>query len=228
MSVFLAFAAYGLSLELSFFNVIAVAGCLWAALTEFKQEADNSSSDEPMQSIVLLQNETRYLDATILSQLMSEAWQIEVKLGEEDSTKEAGPESDETDDEAELTSATLFGDTTPFMSMYWPALFVIHNHPAPYVDNVDALVHALADVRMKEAVASHTSWLSVDLIQWMADDQDRGHAIADRLIGQLLVELCDETCVAVVDLLSDRIYPTDPELIEKLRTDNPREALAEL
>lgn len=228
--IMLALAAYVLTVKVSALTVIGAA-CLMtgAAIAWFEQrgEPEGEEEDEPMQSIVLLLREPRYLDGAILQKVASDAWGADVVLAEDEEDDEEEDEDDEEEpNDLSDSQPTIFGEEAPFMCMYWPALLVIHNTPQPYFEDPEAVMSEIHERRVAEAVRTHGAWMSVDLLTWMADGEPRLTEV-DRLIGQLLAEFADDNCTAVIDLVSSQIYPFDPETIDKLRSDDPREALAE-
>ena len=218
-----------------------VAGCLLvgAALTWFDTKhaaaAAQLDDEEAFQSIVLLMREPMYLDSEILKRLATDAWAVDVEAegveeGDNDPLGIAKLHPHRTQrEELALRNAppTLYGDETPFMCLYWPALLAIHNNASPYFDDVAEDLPEIKDPTMAEAVANHGAWLSVDLVSWL-DEREPRFDMVDRLIGQLLAELADhENCVAVIDLVQGHIYPFESDTVERLRDPNPRRALSE-
>jgi uncharacterized protein YegJ (DUF2314 family) len=186
--------------------------------------------DEHMNSIVLLFDEPRYLDAAILCRLASEAWAVDVHPApdDEDDDSPGPPGGPESGIAPEDQTAILYGHETPYLCLHWPATLMIHNVDQPYFDDVEEIAAGIADPRIADAVRSHQAWIAVDLLKWFGDDQEAGRKNADRLIGQLLAELVDDSCVAVLDVMLGAVYPYDPETEEKLRSGTPHESLAEM
>ena len=189
-------------------------------LEYIKTDDDEESDDDdaPIRSLVLLLREPRFLDSAMLCQVASSAWGTEVTSGSGDDGDGDAPVAD--------SPPMIIGDDAPFMCMNWPAFLIIHNMDRPYFEDLDEVISHMNEARLKKCLANHTAWVSCDLLKWMdEDDGEAGLLEGDRLAGQFLAGLVDDNCLAVLDLLNERIYPHDPEMEDKLCSDNPREAL---
>ena len=236
---------YVLTLEAHFLTAAVAVALFTSAFINLRErpqprsrrnyDATSDDDDEPMQSIVLLMKEPKYLDATILTRLASDAWGMEVVRGEEEEEDEFSgafqhgqwsPRRQHNREDLSESPPTLYGEEAPFMCLYWPALLVVHNTSSPYFENIEEVIADIEDPHVARAVRKHQAWLSVDLVSWMDEGEPRFEAV-DRLIGQLLAELADEEdCLAVIDLIEGQIYPFDSKTTDKLLAKNPREALS--
>jgi uncharacterized protein YegJ (DUF2314 family) len=216
--VTLGVAATLLGLELNGANVALALICL-VSLIRYLPDHDD---DAPMRSLVLLLREPHYVEGSMMASVASRAWDCEVAY-------EGGEDDSDDDDDTPLEESTPFlvGEEAPFFCSKFPAMLTIHNFPAPYFDDPEAVAEDVHEARIRTAILEHTAWISCDLITWMDEDSDE--AQADILIGQLLAEFADDNCLAVIDLLDQSVYPFIEEETEAaLRSKNPRKALEEL
>ncbi len=204
-------------------------GCYMVFFRErqVKDAADDEA--EPFLSLVLLLREPRYLDATILAALASRAWGIEVTSG--GNSTEADEENAENDKEEVETSessddeqrAFIVGDAPLYMGMHPSAMFIIHQRDEPYVENLEEVAGQIVELRARQSVLAHQSWIAVDVMHWFGE----GNGIEEsyRLIARLLAEMADDNVLAIVDPDASQIFCYDPETEQKLRSDNPLAAL---
>jgi len=149
----------------------------------------------------------------------SRAWNADVQVA----TDEHG---DETVGQ-EQTRSLLIGESPLFFCNHWPGLLLIHNVDAPYFDDPDAVAESVREIRVRQAIEQHRAWVAVDVVQWFGAEDDEGRRHAYRLIARLLAELADENCLAVVEPVEGRVFLYDPTTEEKLRSDDPLEALCD-
>jgi hypothetical protein len=150
----------------------ALAGCflIGAVVLWRRPPPSPDEMDEPFLSLVLLFREPHYLDASILAQLASSAWDVEVEVVEEDDE----PRDPDAEDGP---PPTLVGGAMPhFFCFHPPAFFTIYCFDEPYFDDPADVAESVRELRARQAVAEHRAWLSVDLVQWMDDDMDREEA----------------------------------------------------
>lgn len=196
--------------------IVLLGGAAWLLCHRIDSAAD---SDQPLFSLVLLFREAVYLEPETLADVASRAWNADVQVAtEEDGDESLGREQ---------TRSLLIGESPLFFCNHWPGLLLIHNVDAPYFDDLDAVSESVREVRARQALEQHRAWVAVDVAQWFGAEDDEGRRHAYRLIARLLAELADENCLAVVEPVEGRIFPYDPTTEEKLRSDDPLEALCD-
>ncbi len=206
--------------EFSFGWVAAVAILAFCAWRLWRLPIHNPAieDDEPFVSLVLLLREPQYLDARILAQIASAAWRADVDVidpdtGVDDPTTDAEPD-------ASFAGQPAVGGAMPHFFCYHPlGFFSVHCFDEPYFDDPEDVAATIPELRAQQAVAQHRAWLSVDLLQWLGEDDNP--VAPYRLIGKLLAELADENCLAVLDPDEGLVFVYDPETERKLRSENP-------
>jgi uncharacterized protein YegJ (DUF2314 family) len=173
--------------------------------------------ERPFLSLVLLFREPVYLEPETLAEMASRAWNTRVQVATEEDADEPLGEKD--------TPSLLVGQSPHFFCSHWPGLFMIHNVDDPYFGDSDAVAESVREVRVRQAIEQHRAWVAVDVVKWFEDDEETGILLAYRLIARLLAELVDENCLAVVEPDEGSVFLCDPTTEEKLRSENPIEAL---
>lgn len=166
----------------------------------------NEDENHPLVSIVMMLREPRYLDADIVKTVVAQAWGITVGGEEEDDTFVAGEDQH-------------------FIIKSPKGLFVLHNIPAPYFENVSAMADEIDELRFRKMLVEHKAWMSVDLISSF-EDEPREKAYP--LIGKLIAELADETCLALGSPETQQAVLYNEELDRDLRSDDPMLAFSGL
>jgi uncharacterized protein YegJ (DUF2314 family) len=91
----------------------------------------------------------------------------------------------------------------------------------PYFDDLDAVVAEIRELRLRNAVAEHRAWVSVDLMHVYDAKRLRD---PNRHIGKLLAALATGDTTAVVWPEKKQIREWDRNVMSKLRADDPLEA----
>ena len=164
---------------------------LWKRNRNGQGEAD----DEPMIALVLMLRKPRYLDDRILRHIASDAFNIEF---------------DEIDEDAQ---EFVVGESPTFIVKVIGHMFLVHNFPIPYVDDVEEMAESIPDLRIRKAVAEHTAWLSVDLVG-APDEIDLKESYQH--IGKLVSGLIDEDSLVIYATETGRVNVVDDELIAGL------------
>ncbi|MFN7140514.1 MAG: DUF2314 domain-containing protein, partial [Limisphaerales bacterium] len=159
-------------------------------------------------SLVLLLKDPRYLEASILANVVSSAW------GEEYSAAGDGD-----------TGRFVVGESPLFLIHGPQGVFAVNNFSAPYFNNMEKLVEEVRELRLRKALEEHTAWLSVDLIRLTDESVPRESAY--QAIGKLISELSGAGCLAILHPGSSAINVWDAELAEKLRGADVMEVFAE-
>jgi uncharacterized protein YegJ (DUF2314 family) len=193
----------------------ALVGGFWLVL-RWRIPPDEGQQ-RPLMSLVLLFREPVYLEPQTLARVASRAWDADIQIAtEEDGDEPLGTEQ---------ARSMLVGQSPHFFCSHWPGLFLIHNVDAPYFDDPDAVAESVREIRVRQAIEQHQAWIAVDVVEWFGSDDQSGRRQAYRLIAKLLAELADENCLAVVEPGEGRAFLYDPTTEEKLRSDDPLDAL---
>jgi uncharacterized protein YegJ (DUF2314 family) len=158
--------------------------------------------EKPGVALVLLLRRPRELDAATVAAAAATAFGLDV-----------------TADDA-TAAACVVGETPHFLVQLPDRLLAVHNVGLPYFDNPAAVAANLAERRLREAVAQHHAWLSVECLQADSALGDP-YVTAARLAGALL----DEDCLALCLPAGGRIYACDGAMSAKLRGPEPLAAL---
>jgi uncharacterized protein YegJ (DUF2314 family) len=158
--------------------------------------------DEPPVSLVLLLRQPLQLDAAGLARAAAAAFGVEVRAGDSDA------------------AASVVGASPHFLAQLPDRLLSVHNAALPYFDNPAAVAAGLPELRLREAVARHRAWLSVECLHADSDGGDPYLAVA-----RLAAALIDGDCLALCVPARRRIYVCEDGLRVKLRGPDPLGAL---
>ncbi len=158
--------------------------------------------EDPPVSLVLLLRQPRDLDTAGLARAAASAFGVDVRAGESDA------------------GSCVVGASPHFLAQLPDRLLAIHNAGLPYFDNPAAVAASLAELRLREAVARHQAWVSVESLH--ADS-----AVGDPYLGvaRLVAALIDGDCLAVCLPARKRVYVCEDGLPAKLRGPDPLAAL---
>lgn len=184
-----------------------------AESNETRTNEDEEEEEREHITIVLLLREHRFIDSAILAQMASRAWGREVRVASDDDEDNDAPLSE--------TGPILFGDM-PWMISFWPGMFSVLNVNDTYFKDCEEMAEAMPEMRTANAVLNHTAWMSVSLIRW--NDEPNPQRV-DQVIARLLAEFCDDNTLAVAIPRFQAIYPYESEIDQKLRAEDPLEAL---
>lgn len=163
----------------------------------------------PIISLVLLLRQPRELDAAGLAAAASRALGTAVSAAED-------PEA----------TSFVAGEGSHFFLKLRDTTFMVLNFASPYADEPEREAAKLPELRLAQALAGHTPWLSVDLLA-EAPTQEQLEA-AYRTIGKLIAELAGEDAVAVYAPQIQRLNTLSPEVLAGLRGPDPLGAVAHL
>ncbi len=183
----------------------ALARWLWAKLAPPPAASDD---DPPMVSLVLLLKKPRYLEATILAEILRSAWGVtfSVSDGEEKSGEGEGG--------GEAGKPWIVGRNPIFMVNTGGAMFIVHNHERLYFDDVDAVADKIPELRLRTIVLEHRAWLSVDAMG-VTDPAETQAAYVK--IARALAELADDSVLGLFQPAASRLTPWEPGLEARLR-----------
>lgn len=158
-----------------------------------------------MRSLVLLLREPRGLDVPLVRAMACQAWNTTI--------------SDQEDDET-----WVIGELPLFVIKCEESLHVVNVFPIPYFEKLEQMIEDVRDLRLRKALAEHTAWISVDL---MNSDSSEDATAQYARIGSLLAEFCDENALAVLCPAREVAYVVDDSTVQHLRSSDPLRALQE-
>ena len=149
----------------------------------------------PLTSLVLLESAPRSLDTAQLRAAIAQAWHEDLPA--------AG-------------SADFAAVPEPGYGViaYEGLRFGVLLSPTPYVEDLAAALDAIADLRLRQAVAQHKSWISIDMIEAPVGV---ARARVYDLMARLLAEFLADSSLLLYAPGSARALPVEPALQAKLR-----------
>lgn len=209
--------------EFGWWRTAQLALCLYVGWITWKDKIPSRDADEsddkPLISLVLFQRELPYLDAEVIARIASKAWNADIRACNVDEDDDSTP--GEVNDDAD---GLVLGSEPFFTVWYGTHMFLVHNVPTPYVDNLDEVLENCRELRTRAALAEHRAWTAMDLL-----GHDHAPEVIQegyRFIGRFLAELADESqCLAVFEPESGLVRPFDSLAEEHLRNDDPLTAL---
>jgi uncharacterized protein YegJ (DUF2314 family) len=167
----------------------------WDDLEPDEEDADEN--ERPMISIVLLLRAPRYLEDKILAQEVQSAWG-----------------GDYTGEDEEKADGFVVGESPMFIVKSPHGMFMIHNHPSPYFDDLDKVVDGIGELRLRKAVADHRAWLSVDLLSPFDESLPLEDFYAP--VTRLVYELAGDDTLAVMRPATGQINLWGDDVLEVL------------
>jgi uncharacterized protein YegJ (DUF2314 family) len=181
-------------------------------------EADGNDDAEadakPIISLVHLRSQQRYLEAPVLANALSAAWNLKIIGGE------AG--------DVEQSDGFVAGESPIFIVMVQKpvfAMFMVHNHERSYFDEPAEVAERVPNLRFAQIIREHSAWLAVDLMQVKDGQLDQDEAY--RLIGKAISALVDDQVMAIMCPQHQFFNLWSAELEEILCGDAPLKALQE-
>lgn len=183
-------------------------------IPEEPSATSGEGEEKPMISIVLFLDEPRALDEAVLSEIVEEAWGGDYTNGNEDER-----------------DGFVVGHSPFFIVKSKDGMFAVHNHAAPYFDDVDEVAGEIGELRLRNAVLGHRAWLSVDLLS-PADASLPLEAYYPAII-RLIYELADESVKLVYrpetgqvnlwsdDVLEALLMPSGEDRFNRVQSDVP-------
>jgi uncharacterized protein YegJ (DUF2314 family) len=168
--------------------------------------AEEAGEQKSLVSLVLLLKAPRYLEESVLQQIVSSAW------GEDYSGKD------------EDAGRFVVGNSPMFLVHSGDVMYLVNNFDRPYFDKMEEVVKAVEDKRLATAIEQHKGWLSVDLLGLDHDQSEIEKAYPK--IARLVAELSGPDCLVVYQPETQRINVWDEEMEQKLRSDRAIEEFA--
>jgi len=185
--------------------ILAALSGSWQIWKEFSPEQIDGDHEKkrPLISFVLLLREPRYLETTILAQILSSAWGGDYSCNDKEKNGEF-----------------VVGESPVFMIKSPQGIFMLNNFAGPYIDqSPEAIAAEIDELRLRKAMEEHKAWLSVDLMHTF-DSQVAPESTYPQ-IANLIAELAGPDCLAIYNPQSRKINVWDSSLEQKLRGPNP-------
>lgn len=180
-------------------------------------DGENGEDDSgPLVSLVHLRSSPRYLESPVLANILSDAWGLEILVGDEEDDEE-----DERGDGFVIGTNPIF-----FVVVKRPVAgaLIVHNHDSQYFDDPKAVADEMPNLRFAEIVRNHTAWLSVDLLgSGESADHNEGYS----MIGKALAALDDDSVLAILCPQHHYFNLWSPDLEKTLHSDAPLDAMLE-
>ncbi len=158
--------------------------------------------EEPPVSLVLLLRQPRALDTDALARAAAAAFGVEVRAGDGDG------------------GSYVAGESPHFLVQLPDCLLAVHNAALPYFDSPVAVAATLPELRLREAVARHRAWVSVECLHAGAAAGNPYGTVA-----RLAAALLDGDCLALCVPARQRVYVYEDSVPGKLRGPDPLTAL---
>lgn len=182
-----------------------------------KKTKAESEEDKPVISLVHLRSQARYLEASVLANALSEAWDLKIVGG-----------GGHDEDDKESADGFVAGENPIFMVMVHKptfAMFTVHNHDSNYFDDAENVAGKVPNLRFAQIIRDHEAWLALDLVT--GDNTSLAHDEAYRLIGKAVSALADDHVLAILCPQHHFFNLWSPELEKTLCGDSPLDALRE-
>jgi uncharacterized protein YegJ (DUF2314 family) len=169
---------------------------------------------KPMISLVQFRRQQRYMEAAVLAHALSEAWGLNMVVGEED--------------ELDGSDGVVTGENPMFIVMVNKpsfAIFMVHNHDRSYFDEPDEVAAGVPNLRYAEIIREHQAWLAIDLMQ--AGASKLAEEEAYRMIGKAIAALADDDVMAILCPQHNFFNLWSAKLEEMLCGESPLDALRE-
>jgi len=190
-------------------------GGSWSADSGDDDESEEDSG--PMISFVLLQRNPKYIEDVTLTKMVESAW--------------GGDYSSSEGVEEQTGDGFIVGESPLFVIQSKHGMYLVHNHAQAYWNDMESLLPEIHDLRLRKAVADHTAWLSVDLINPTdLETPDEGEPDPAKFyprIARLIVDLADEDTLAIFRPDSTEINIWTEELAEKMLAPDAWETFSE-
>jgi uncharacterized protein YegJ (DUF2314 family) len=172
------------------------------------QETDDDS--KPLQSLVFLLDSPRNVSDAAWIDHLGQALGVNLRSDDKDAQEFILP--------MPHPALTPQGDDC-FMLKIPSGVFWILNVKRPYFDDVEGWAARVSDRRMRDAVAGHRAWISVDLVSWLDGPPD--HTRIYDVLGKILAALAGPDVRVVFSPELGRANEFDPMLLPRLSGGDP-------
>ncbi len=171
---------------------------------------ESSDDDEPIRSLVLLLDGPRDVSNPEWIGHLGEALGVDLQSDKPDATDFVLP----------IPHPMLHGHGDECFMLQIPAgAFWIFHVRRPYFDDVEGWAKRIPDKRIREAVAGHHAWISVDLVSWKGDPADTA-GIYD-VIGKAIAALAGPDARVIFCPELQKANEFDPMLLPALSGGDP-------
>ena len=171
-----------------------------------------ASSEKPLTALVFLMSRPHLLAEPKVREAIAKVWGLE--LGSE--MQQGG---DWLVDSGQVNPAMAQPGTKNFLVSANGRMFLVNSVSRPYMDHPEKFAESIADLRLRQAVGSHSAWNSVDLFGEPPTEAERPEVYG--LLGKLLAEFANEDCLAVFCPELQRCNEFAPPVIEALKSGQP-------
>lgn len=194
---------------------LLLATSVWFAWLMFFEQDEETASDgaedsaeedeSPMTSIVALVKELPYLDDTVLTRHVENAWDLTIDSHDDDAT------------------TFVIGEAPLFIVKTEDHMFMVHYHSTPYFESQEEAANASRDLRVCHVIESHAAWFSVDLMS--ASDNEADRPAEYSMLGRLIAEMTDSECLGLLLPAFQSLLPWEAEFAAALVSGNPLQRL---
>jgi len=170
----------------------------WLGQRPAQQQPVAAPNDELI-SIVAMYETLPFIDEPLLAAHVNRAWGVEMQNIESAESFVVG-------------SAPLFVIKTPHQ------IYVVNYFDNNYFENLDEVLDEITELRVSNVIRRHRAWISVDLV---SDSQNLAPCQHYSMIGQLLSQLTNNDCVALLIPDQMKLIPWDESAQAALISKDP-------
>ncbi len=120
----------------------------------------------------------------------------------------------------------VMGDSHHIMFMYEGEAYLINNLPQPYMEPEEGFLKEIRDLRLRNALENHKSWLSIDYLPGKKSGKPDMKKVYP-ILGKIAAEFYKEDCLAIYFTETHINLPAEPWILDALRSDSPMETIKE-
>jgi uncharacterized protein YegJ (DUF2314 family) len=162
-------------------------------------------AERPLDAFVWLLDEPRMLDAETVRRVVERALGVAIP-------SEPGDDA----------TSFVVGEPPSVMVKLDDQMLLVNSFPVPYLKDPKRAAKDMGELRVRKILLEHRAWISADLLGEYDGDSLREGL---RRIGRIAAELADSRCLALYVPRENQLIPFDPDLLEKLRQEDPLGAL---
>ena len=184
----------------------------WLRRTSAPRQASPGAASKEMVSLVFLLSKRRDLNRTSVERTVSDALDVRFEPDNKDARDFVVP-MPQLKVDRDIPAEAGEG----YMIKVRGQIFILHNFSVPYLEDPETFAGEISDARLRQAVANHKAWLSVDLLDTGSSDKAKAY----QAIGRIMAELAGEDCLAIFCPELSRCNEYDAGLLDVLRSDDP-------
>lgn len=171
----------------------------------------DDAEDQPLCSLVLLLDSPRDITDTAWIDHLGKAHQLDFRGDDPNATTFVMP----------MPHPVVSDGGNCFMLSHPTGMFFILNSQRPYLAEPGKFAKSIPDRRLKEAMARHKAWISVDMLRLSDEAGDMNQAYD--VIGKSIAALAGPDVLAIYSPELNRLNEFDPMLIPVLAGGSPLE-----